>query len=226
MGVVPHRGVVDPAEPAQGFRLPGLRVARGARRPQVRRVLRERRQGRRRGGHQTRRHARSSSPGTRSPTWPRGPSTGCASRAGSPIRWCCAPATTTTEPIELGRRLPVDRRASCTRWPAPNEAVFYTSGRTSNEAAFLYQLLVRSFGTNNLPDCSNMCHESSGAALTESIGIGKGSVTVEDVARRRPDHHRRPEPGHQPSADAVGAGEGKGATAPRSSRSTRCPRPA
>ncbi|MCW1821571.1 hypothetical protein A5731_06040 [Mycolicibacterium conceptionense] len=64
---------------------------------------------------------------------------------------------------------------------SPDEALFYTSGRTSNEAAFLYQLLVRSFGTNNLPDCSNMCHESSGTALTESIGIGKGSVTVEDV---------------------------------------------
>ncbi|GAC1403521.1 MAG: FdhF/YdeP family oxidoreductase [Mycobacterium sp.] len=63
----------------------------------------------------------------------------------------------------------------------PNEAVFYTSGRTSNEAAFLYQLMVRSFGTNNLPDCSNMCHESSGTALIESIGTGKGSVTVEDV---------------------------------------------
>lgn len=64
---------------------------------------------------------------------------------------------------------------------SPDEAVFYTSGRTSNEAAFLYQLLVRSFGTNNLPDCSNMCHESSGAALTESIGIGKGSVSVGDL---------------------------------------------
>jgi molybdopterin-dependent oxidoreductase alpha subunit len=63
----------------------------------------------------------------------------------------------------------------------PDQAVFYTSGRTSNEAAFCYQLLVRSFGTNNLPDCSNMCHESSGSALTESIGIGKGSVTVDDV---------------------------------------------
>ena len=62
----------------------------------------------------------------------------------------------------------------------PNEAIFYTSGRTSNEAAFLYQLFVRAFGTNNLPDCSNMCHESSGVALTESLGIGKGSVTLED----------------------------------------------
>jgi molybdopterin-dependent oxidoreductase alpha subunit len=63
---------------------------------------------------------------------------------------------------------------------SPNEAVFYTSGRTSNEAAYLYQLFVREFGTNNLPDCSNMCHESSGVALTESLGIGKGSVTLED----------------------------------------------
>ena len=63
---------------------------------------------------------------------------------------------------------------------SPDEAVFYTSGRTANETAFLYQLMVRSFGTNNLPDCSNMCHESSGTALTGSIGIGKGSVTVDD----------------------------------------------
>ncbi|WNG91284.1 FdhF/YdeP family oxidoreductase [Mycobacterium sp. ITM-2016-00318] len=66
---------------------------------------------------------------------------------------------------------------------SPNEAVFYTSGRTSNEAAFLYQLMVRSFGTNNLPDCSNMCHESSGAALVDAIGIAKGSVTVEDLTK-------------------------------------------
>ena len=63
---------------------------------------------------------------------------------------------------------------------SPNEALFYTSGRTSNEAAFLYQLFVRQFGTNNLPDCSNMCHESSGAALVETLGIGKGSVTLDD----------------------------------------------
>ena len=63
----------------------------------------------------------------------------------------------------------------------PNRAAFYTSGRTSNEAAFLYQLLARAFGTNNLPDCSNMCHESSGVALTETIGIGKGSVTLDDI---------------------------------------------
>ncbi|MGB5811818.1 MAG: FdhF/YdeP family oxidoreductase [Polyangiales bacterium] len=64
---------------------------------------------------------------------------------------------------------------------SPNEAVFYTSGRTSNEAAFLYQLFVRAFGTNNLPDCSNMCHESSGVGLGETLGIGKGSVTLDDI---------------------------------------------
>jgi len=64
---------------------------------------------------------------------------------------------------------------------SPNQAIFYTSGRTSNEAAFLYQLFVRAFGTNNLPDCSNMCHESSGVGLGETVGIGKGSVTLDDI---------------------------------------------
>ncbi len=63
----------------------------------------------------------------------------------------------------------------------PNQAIFYTSGRTSNEAAYLYQLFVRCFGTNNLPDCSNMCHESSGKGLSETLGIGKGSVTLQDI---------------------------------------------
>ena len=66
---------------------------------------------------------------------------------------------------------------------SPDEAIFYTSGRTSNEAAFLYQLFVRTYGTNNLPDCSNMCHESSGAGLSQTIGIGKGTVTLEDFER-------------------------------------------
>lgn len=64
---------------------------------------------------------------------------------------------------------------------SPDQAAFYTSGRTSNEAAFLYQLMVRGLGTNNLPDCSNMCHESSGEALGQTIGIGKGSVTLHDL---------------------------------------------
>jgi len=64
--------------------------------------------------------------------------------------------------------------------PSPDAAAFYTSGRTSNEAAFVYQLFVRALGTNNLPDCSNMCHESSGVALKETLGVGKGTVTLAD----------------------------------------------
>lgn len=67
--------------------------------------------------------------------------------------------------------------------PTPHAAAFYTSGRTSNEAAFLWQLFARVYGTNNLPDCSNMCHESSGVALSESIGVGKGTVTLADFER-------------------------------------------
>jgi molybdopterin-dependent oxidoreductase alpha subunit len=63
---------------------------------------------------------------------------------------------------------------------SPNRAAFYTSGRASNEAAFLWQLFVRRFGTNNLPDCSNMCHESSGTGLSEMIGVGKGTVSLAD----------------------------------------------
>ncbi|MGO4448064.1 FdhF/YdeP family oxidoreductase [Phyllobacterium sp. TAF24] len=64
--------------------------------------------------------------------------------------------------------------------PDPNMAEFYTSGRASNEAAFLYQLFVRAYGTNNFPDCSNMCHEATSVGLPHSIGVGKGTVTLED----------------------------------------------
>ena len=70
--------------------------------------------------------------------------------------------------------------AELNKLDSPNRAEFYTSGRASNEAAFLYQLFVRLYGTNNFPDCSNMCHEASGVALTQSIGIGKGTVLLED----------------------------------------------
>ena len=97
-----------------------------------------------------------------------------------------------TQPVLLDRR---DTHYRAISWDAafqliaeelkanasPDEAIFYTSGRTSNEAAFLYQLFIRCYGTNNMPDCSNMCHESSGAALNETIGIGKGTVTLEDI---------------------------------------------
>jgi formate dehydrogenase major subunit len=83
-----------------------------------------------------------------------------------PIDWAEAERIVADHPRALG---------------SPDEAIFYTSGRASNEAAFAYQLFVRAFGTNNLPDCSNMCHESSGSALSETIGIGKGSVHLQDL---------------------------------------------
>jgi len=90
------------------------------------------------------------------------------------------PAATHYEPIEWNAayRLIADQLNGLA---SPDEAVFYTSGRTSNEAAFCYQLFVRAYGTNNLPDCSNMCHESTSYALAETIGIGKASVTLDDV---------------------------------------------
>jgi molybdopterin-dependent oxidoreductase alpha subunit len=85
------------------------------------------------------------------------------------------------------RYLPISWEEAMTRigaalraLPDPNMAEFYTSGRTSNEAAFLYQLFVREYGTNNFPDCSNMCHEATSVGLPESIGVGKGTVTLED----------------------------------------------
>jgi molybdopterin-dependent oxidoreductase alpha subunit len=83
------------------------------------------------------------------------------------------------EPISWGdafARIGADLRALA----SPDEALFYTAGKTVNEAAFLFQLLARQLGTNNLPDCSNMCHEASGTALTDTIGIGKGTVKLED----------------------------------------------
>ncbi|MFF9145253.1 FdhF/YdeP family oxidoreductase [Streptomyces sp. NPDC055051] len=86
------------------------------------------------------------------------------------------------EPVSWERAFAVIAE-ELTALSSPDEALFYTSGRTSNEAAFLLQLFAREFGTNNLPDCSNMCHESSGSALTETIGIGKGSVSLEDLHR-------------------------------------------
>ncbi len=90
------------------------------------------------------------------------------------------PGGTHYEPIEWAAAFELIA-AQLKALSSPDEAIFYTSGRTSNEAAFAYQLFVRAFGTNNLPDCSNMCHESTSVALAEAIGIGKGSVSLRDI---------------------------------------------
>ena len=124
----------------------------------------------------------------------------------------------------MGRGIPADRD-QLNGLASPDEAIFYTSGRTSNEAAFCYQLFVRAYGTNNLPDCSNMCHESTSVALAETIGIGKASVTLDDVhdaqllilAGQNPGtNHPRCCPRWRPPSGG----------APRSLRSIRCVRPA
>ena len=113
------------------------------------------------------------------------------------------------QPIALGRRLRARRARSSPRSTAPTQAVFYTSGRTSNEAAFLYQLFVRELGTNNLPDCSNMCHESSGVALKRGDRRRQGDGAARRLRARRRHLHHRPEPGHQPPAHADDAAGGR-----------------
>ena len=91
-----------------------------------------------------------------------------------------APGSTHYQPISWDDALALCA-ARLKAMPSANRAAFYTSGRASNEAAFVFQLLARRLGTNNLPDCSNMCHESSGTALTETIGVGKGTVNLDDI---------------------------------------------
>jgi formate dehydrogenase major subunit len=100
-------------------------------------------------------------------------------RLTEPMRY--EPATDRYVPIDwAGAFAMIARELNALR--DPNEAEFYTSGRTSSEAAFMYQLFVRRFGTNNFPDCSNMCHEPTSVGLPESIGIGKGTVVLDDFA--------------------------------------------
>ena len=130
------------------------------------------------------------------------------------------PGATHYEPIEWDAafRLIADQLNGLA---SPDEAIFYTSGRTSNEAAFCYQLFVRAYGTNNLPDCSNMCHESTSVALAETIGIGKASVTLRRCPRRAAVDLGRSESRDQPPADAVRSGDGQAAR-----RQDHCGQPA
>ena len=129
--------------------------------------------------HQTTIAAGSFSPRTPCAPRARNPITGSRSRAGSPHPMRYNRGTDHYVPFAwedafalIGGML----RALA----SPDAAAFYTSGRTSNEAAFLYQLFVREFGTNNLPDCSNLCHEATSVGLPSFIGVGKGTVTLAD----------------------------------------------
>ena len=119
------------------------------------------------------------------------------------------PGGTHYQPIEWDEAFALMGAELPTASQPPDEAVFYTSGRASNEAAFAYQLFVRAFGTNNLPDCSNMCHESTSIGLQESIGIGKASVSLQDV--------------HEASLIVI-AGQNPGTNHPRSCLRWRSPR--
>ena len=177
MGLTPYRAEPAQAQPGRRLRLPGLRLA-GPRPgpPPHRGVLRERRQGRGRGGH-----PRRVGSGVLRRAQPRGPGRAHRVLAGPagpdhPARGT-PPGGTHYEPIRWDEAFSLVAE-HLHGLDSPDEAIFYTSGKTSNEAAFLYQLFARAFGTNNLPDCSNMCHESTSVALAETIGIGKGSVTL------------------------------------------------
>jgi formate dehydrogenase major subunit len=94
----------------------------------------------------------------------------------------------------------------------PGQADFYTSGRASNEAAFLYQLFVREFGTNNFPDCSNMCHEATSVGLPQSIGVGKGTVLLEDFEQADAIFILGQNPGARTTLDAHGPGSNRHAS--------------
>ena len=189
------------------------------------RVLRERGQGRRRGGHGPPRRRRPSSPRTRSTTWPGAPTTGSASRAGSPSRCTGRRASDHYRPIgwddafgviadALARDVATRTGPSSTPRAAPA-----TRPRSSTSCS------CGGYGTNNLPDCSNMCHESSGVALDADHRHRQGHRHPRRHRRGRPDPRGRPEPGHQPPAHAQRARAGQAATARRSWPSTRCPRP-
>ena len=173
-GRSPRHQDAPQGEPRGRIRLPELRVARPASQgSKDGRVLRKRRESDVVGGDDRSRHAgvlrnqcgeRSSCTTTR---------TRLNTTAGSPSRCTSHPERTTTprSSWDDAFTLIAERLRAL---PTPNHAAFYTSGRASNEAAFVFQLLARRFGTNNLPDCSNMCHESSGTALTRSHRRGQG----------------------------------------------------
>ena len=169
-------------EPEGRLRLHELRVA-GPGAPRAGRVLRERRRARSRGRPPPLTVPTSfwAEHSAHRPAGPVGVLAGSAGH-GSSSRSTSPPAATTTCPISWvdAFRLVADRLRGL---DSPDQAAFYTSGRTANETAFVYQLFVRAFGTNNLPDCSNMCHESTGTAMIATVGIGKSTIAYDDFAK-------------------------------------------
>ena len=188
-----------------------------------RRVLRERRQGGRLRSDTHARHARVLRAAQRSRSCSAERPLARATQAASRTRWCCERGASTTS-RSRGRTRSSSFAVSSTRCDRPTRRCSTRPGAPATKPRFCISFFVRQFGTNNLPDCSNMCHESSGLGLTESIGIGKGTVKLEDFEHADSHLHHRAEPGHQPPAHADRAREGRQATAARSSASTRCPR--
>ena len=183
----------------RGLRLPRLRLARSEAHLVVR-VLRERRQGGRLGSDGASAARRNSSPRTPSPSLSAGATTSSRWSGGSPIRWPMTRPRDRYRAGELGRRLRHASAGISQALPDPNMAEFYTSGRTSNEAAFLYQLFVREYGTNNFPDCSNMCHEATSVGLPQSHRRRQGHGAAGGFRQGRLHLHLRPEPRHQQPA--------------------------
>ena len=212
------------AQPHRRVRLPRLRLAGPrSRAPQAGRVLRKRGQARRRrgdpppGGRPLLRRPPGERAGHQERLVARGARAGWSSRSSSGPGRDHYDAVTWDEALDLV----ADELQAL---DDPDQAVFYTSGRASNEAAFVYQLFARAFGTNNLPDCSNMCHESSGTALGAVIGVGKGSVTLDDLEHADLIVICGQNPGHATTRACSPISRWPSATAPPSSPSTPSPK--
>ena len=203
-----HRPDAAQAEPGRRLRLHELRLARprpGA--PAHGRVLRERRQGGRRGGDHATGPRRSSSPGTASPSSTRTTSTGSASRAGSPSRWSSGPGGTHYEPIEWDEALRADRRPAAARSTVPTRRSSTRPGARRTRPRSSTSCSSARSAPTTCPTARTCATSRRSVALAESIGIGKGSVSLDDIYDAELHRHRRPEPGHQPPAHAVGAGD-------------------
>ena len=202
-GAHPARRHAHPAQAEQARRLPVRQLLVGqAGRPAPGRVLRARRQGHRVGADHRPLHARVLRRSTRSPSSRAGPTSQLEStgRLTAPLRWDAA-----TRQVRRGRRgtRPSTDIGARLKALEPKEAVFYASGRASLETSYMYALMARLYGNNNLPDSSNMCHESTSSGLPKSIGVPVGTVQLEDFEQHRLHLHHGPQHRHQRAAHAA-----------------------